>query len=154
MKPNVLKLLGLLASLGLFVCGGETQQSVVPQCSSKPSDGVYATFRVANEYFYASITDPTGINQAIALWRGRSNARIPNGSLVCQPVDWNCGWSWHLDPASVRFAEIAAEVCDGRPSYVERNCSGFGGGRFCPWSALLVELRDCRSDPSCPVMAR
>lgn len=153
-RRDVASVLAVLASVSLFVCGGEQQRNVIPQCPVKPSGGVYAAFRVTNEYFYASITDPTGIDQAIALWHGQSSAKIPIGNLVCQPVDWNCGWSWHLDPASVRFAEIATEVCDGRPSFVERNCSGFGAGRFCPWAAVLVELRDCRSDPSCPVMPR
>jgi len=113
---------------------------------------VYATFRVAgSEIYYASITSVGGIDQAIALWHGQSIANIPNGALVCEAVPWNCPWSFHQDPASIQFAEMTIEVCDGTPSYVDQNCAGFGG-QYCPWSTELIELRDCRADPSCPVV--
>jgi hypothetical protein len=42
------------------------------------------------------------------------------------------------------MAEVAIEVCDGLPSYVEENVDEFVDrvGRYCPWAAQLVELRD------------
>jgi hypothetical protein len=48
------------------------------------------------------------------------------------------------------MAEFAIEVCDGRPSYVEENVDEFVGtvGRYCPWQARLVELRDYRGRES------
>ncbi len=125
------------------------------ECDALPGDGVYATFLVIGEQTYrASITNPNGIQQALDLWAGQSTAAIPNGALVCQPQPWNCGWSWHQDPATIEFADLTIELCDGTPQMVEDDCAGFGGGQFCPWSAELVELRDCRSDPSCPVVPR
>jgi hypothetical protein len=118
--------------------------------ANDPTSGVYATFRVArSEIFHAWITDSEGIDQAVALWQGVSRARIPAGLLICESVEWNCPWSWHLDPDSIRFAEFAIEICDGTPSYVEANCGSFGP-YYCPWSAELIELRDCREDPKCP----
>ena len=36
--------------------------------------------------------------------------------------------------------EITTEVCDGRPSDVEREGVSFGGGRFCPWAARVISI--------------
>ena len=41
---------------------------------------------------------------------------------------------------SLRPVEDSAQVCDGKPSDVERLGTGFGGGRFCPWSATVVRI--------------
>jgi hypothetical protein len=40
------------------------------------------------------------------------------------------------------FAELTIELCDGRPSDVERQGTLFGHGRFCPWTAVVVDIRD------------
>jgi hypothetical protein len=64
-------------------------------------------------------------------------ARIPNGRIV-PGMQVNVGWTWHLE--DVMFAEVAIEVCDGRPSDVERQGTGFGGGRFCPWTATVIRI--------------
>ena len=123
-------------------------------CTPLPSAGVYATFRVINDVFYASITNPTGIDQAVALWRGQSQAKIPVGQLECGNGTYNCGWSWRMNPAGITFAEITIEVCDATPSYVQGNCSSFPNGQYCPWSAELIALRDCRTDSTCPMVSR
>ena len=52
----------------------------------------------------------------------------------------NTGWSWHLE--EVEFAESTIELCDGHPSDVERQGTAFGGGRFCPWSAMVIRIED------------
>jgi hypothetical protein len=123
-------------------------------CGTLPSSGVYATFRVVNDVFRASITNPTGIDQALALWTGKSQAKIPVGILECGNGAFNCGWSWSMTPSSITFAELTIEVCDATPSYVQGNCASFPDGRFCPWSAELTELRDCRTQATCPVVPR
>ena len=64
-------------------------------------------------------------------------ARIPNGRVVAG-AGVNTGWSWHLE--DVEFVEVAIELCDGRPTDVERQGSQFGGGRFCPWSARVLAV--------------
>jgi hypothetical protein len=123
-------------------------------CTQLPSAGVYATFRVVNDVFYASITNPPGIDQAIALWRGQSQAKIPTGQLECGNGTYNCGYTWRMNPAGITFAEITIEVCDATPSYVQNNCTSFPNGQYCPWSAELTALRDCRTDASCPAVPR
>jgi hypothetical protein len=50
----------------------------------------------------------------------------------------NSPWSWHFE--EVTFVEAAIELCDGRPSDVERAGIQFGGGRFCPWTAIVIPI--------------
>jgi hypothetical protein len=50
----------------------------------------------------------------------------------------NAPWSWHIDPASLEFAEITIEVCDGLPSYVEDGT--VTSDQYCPWSAKVIAV--------------
>ena len=45
----------------------------------------------------------------------------------------NAPWSWHIDPATLEFADMTIEVCDGLPSYVEDGT--VTSDQYCPWSA-------------------
>jgi hypothetical protein len=121
---------------------------------SLPAGGLYATFRVGTETFRQHITSPAGIEGALALWKGTSNAGIPVGTLSCKCTGWNCEWDFHMAPESITFAHAAIELCDGTPSYVNSHCAEFGGGSYCPWSAQLTVLRDCRTNPLCPLVPR
>jgi hypothetical protein len=147
-------ILGLGVGLLATACGGDEGGSGSGgagggSACDPPSDGLWATFDVVGETFSSAITNAAGIQQAIDLWHGDSSASIPNGELRCDAVPYNCSWSFHQDPKTIQFAEITTEVCDGKPSYVEDHCASFGTN-YCPWSAMLVDLRDCRTDPGCP----
>jgi hypothetical protein len=48
----------------------------------------------------------------------------------------------HLE--DVAFAEVAIELCDGRPSDVERQGAAFGGGRYCPWQASVMQIEEIK----------
>jgi hypothetical protein len=50
----------------------------------------------------------------------------------------NTGWSWHL--VDVEFADATIELCDGRPSDVEKDGPAYGGGRYCPWGATITAI--------------
>ena len=63
----------------------------------------------------------------------------PNGRVVAG-TGANVGWRPHLE--NVEFAELTTEVCDGRPSDVEREGVTFGGGRFCPWTARVISIQE------------
>jgi hypothetical protein len=103
-----------------------------------PSPGALVTFAVAGETFRVSLTSAEAVAAARAAQRG-GPARIPNGRIV-PGTQVNTGWSWHLE--DVEFAEFTIELCDGRPSDVEREGVAFGGGRFCPWSATILRIQD------------
>ena len=101
-----------------------------------PAVGAVVTFAVAGETFRAAVTGADQVAAARAAQNG-GRARIPNGRIV-PGTQVNTGWSWHLE--DVTFAESTIELCDGRPSDVERQGTGFGGGRFCPWTATVTRV--------------
>jgi hypothetical protein len=101
-----------------------------------PSAGAVVTFAVASETFRVSLTSSDQVAAARAAQSG-GRARIPNGRIV-PGMQVNAGWSWHLE--DVMFVESTIELCDGRPSDVERQGTGFGGGRFCPWTATIIRI--------------
>jgi hypothetical protein len=103
-----------------------------------PAAGALVTFAVDGETFRVSLTSPDQVAAARAA-QGGGPARIPTGRIV-QGTQVNSGWSWHLE--DVAFVEAALELCDGRPSDVEREGTLFGGGRFCPWIARVVRIED------------
>jgi len=114
--------------------------------------GALATFEVGEERFRAWTTNPQTIQDLHKLKQGTSTANIPNGHILYGSgrARHNAPYHWHLDPQDLAMAERAIEVCDGRPSYVEENVDEFVGtvGRYCPWQARLVELRDYRGRAS------
>jgi hypothetical protein len=82
---------------------------------------------------------PDQIAEAEALLAGRSH-KILSGVLQRGDGGVNRPWSWHLDPSTVSFAEIAIELCDGCPSFVERDLEYWIGtvGRYCPWTTEVI----------------
>ena len=140
---------------GLFAKGVEglvlaAMAFVLAVCSSPTSPGLeggmLATFDVQGERYSIFITNPQTIEQVLALSNGQSNARIPSGRLIKGREAYNAPWSWHIDPEDVQMAELTMELCDGLPSYVEKDIEYWVDtvGRFCPWSAVLVALKDYR----------
>jgi hypothetical protein len=101
-----------------------------------PSESAIVTFEVAGETFRVELTGERQIAAARAAQAGGA-ARIPLGRIV-PGTGVNQGWSWHLE--DVEFAEVTIELCDGRPSDVEKAGAQFGGGRFCPWSARVLTI--------------
>ena len=100
---------------------------------------VIATFEVAgSETFKVELATPELIEHAKALLTGENIAAIPLGDVVRDDPGPNAPWSWHIDPATLEFAEITIEVCDGLPSYVEDET--VTSPDFCPWSAEIVSI--------------
>ena len=102
------------ALLLTMACGGSP---------AAPASSARATITVAGETFAVLLTDPGQVAAGKAAQAG-GRARIPNGRIVAG-TQVNTGWSWHLEDVS--FAEATIEVCDGRPSDVERQGTSFGG---------------------------
>jgi hypothetical protein len=103
-----------------------------------PSRGAVVTFQVVDETFRVRLVGARQIDAAHQAANG-GPARIPNGRVLAG-TGANIGWSWHLE--DVEFAELTTEVCDGRPSDVEREGVTFGGGRFCPWTARVISIQE------------
>ncbi|MDP9468572.1 MAG: hypothetical protein M3P32_07540 [Chloroflexota bacterium] len=103
--------------------------------------GTVVTFQVGDEQYRIELTDPADIAIARQLLAGDEAPRIPNG-LIVRGSDGgvNTGYSWYIDPASLEFADMTTEVCDGLPSYVEDG--SLTGDYFCPWSAEVIAIAE------------
>ena len=108
--------------------------------------GILATFDVQGERYSIFITNEGTIDQVFALARGQSEATIPTGKLLRGQVVYNLPWHWHIDSEDIEMAENTIELCDGLPSLVESDIDYWVEtvGRFCPWSARLVSIKDYR----------
>ena len=115
----------LVLSATLAACGGTAPSE---QPAATPG-AVVVTVRVADaEDYRIRLTDADDIATARKLLAAEAAPHIPNGRVVRGDADVNVGYSWHIDPASVEFADTTTEVCDGRPSDVEHGeRAGFRG---------------------------
>ena len=87
---------------------------------------------------HVPLTDPSDIEVARKLLDGNEAPRIPNGVVIRGSSDVNVGYSWHIDPDTVEFADVTTEVCDGLPSDVEKGL--ITSDRYCPWSAQVIAI--------------
>ena len=103
-----------------------------------PAGSVIVTFQVEAEEYRILLTDADDIEIAQRLLAGEEAPGIPNGEIVRGETGVNTGWSWHIDPATLEFADITVEVCDGLPSHVEDGT--LAGDRYCPWGAQVIDI--------------
>jgi uncharacterized protein (TIGR03437 family) len=98
-----------------------------------------------NDLFVIKLTDPVKIQRARDILSGKESPTTHiRGRIVKQAVPWNPPWSFHFDPQSVGFFDLAIEVCDGSPGYVESFLADAGGAFlpgniWCPWSSRLLK---------------
>jgi hypothetical protein len=95
--------------------------------------------------FVIELRDPDTIAHARRILSGEEQSRIHvQGTVVKASAPYNPGWSFHLDPGSIDFFELAIEVCDASMQYVEAHLDEVGGStlpgsHWCPWSSQLVD---------------
>jgi hypothetical protein len=125
---------------------------VLSGCHSASEQGT-AYFKVAGateaDTFVIALTDPAVIAEARALASGQEPLKHVTGLVVAEGVPYNAPWSFHLDPASISFAEMSIEVCDAATSYVEEHLAEVGGAflpgrRWCPWSSRVIAETDAK----------
>lgn len=104
------------------------------------ANGPRADFLVAvgSDQFVVRTTDPDTIAAFRAVVAGQRTG-FPIGPLRAGDGDFNAPWTWHFDEDKVRLTEVAVEVCDGTPSFVETHLSDFP--TYCPWSAHILSER-------------
>ena len=103
-----------------------------------PQGNPVATFDVVGETYKIELATPELVAHAEALLAGEDVASIPLGRVVRDDPGPNAPWSWHIDPATLEFADVTIEVCDGLPSYVEEEI--VTSPDYCPWSAEIVSI--------------
>jgi hypothetical protein len=97
-----------------------------------------ATVEVVDQTYKIELATPELVEHAQQLLDGEDVASIPNGLIVRDDPGVNAPWSWHIDPASLEFADVTTEVCDGLPEYVEDGT--LTSPYYCPWSAKIVSI--------------
>ena len=102
-------------------------------------------FRQRNDReFIFRLTDEDLIAHARRIVSGKEECEVHvMGRIVKRPAPYNPDWSYHLDPSTIRFFQVAIEVCDADMSYVEDHldeaCGPFlPGCVWCPWSSRVV----------------
>jgi hypothetical protein len=120
------------AAFALTACGDDSS-------SGGDSDTAVVTIRVIDEEYRIELVTPESIENARMLLDGEEAPSIPNGEVVRDGDGGvNEPWTWHIDPASLEWADATIEVCDGLPSDVEDNT--ITSDRYCPWSAEVIAL--------------
>ena len=111
-------------------------------CGTSEPSAPFVDFVVAvtDETFVLRASDPETIAAAYDNLRG-GNGSFPIGPLRQGDGGFNAPWSWHIDPDEARLTEVAIEVCDGRPSYVEEHVEDFLAIGYCPWGGRIVGVR-------------
>jgi hypothetical protein len=112
---------------------------------AQAADPAYFEFTdITRERAVVRIDDPEEIRHARALLSGETDSR-PHlvGRIVKSPASYNPGWSFHYNPGTVRFFDVAIEVCDASLTYVEDHLDEAGGAFlpglvWCPWTSRLV----------------
>ncbi|MFV0432592.1 MAG: hypothetical protein ACK5LO_01215 [Leucobacter sp.] len=117
---------GLVTALALTGCGA---QAAVPSV---------ATFEIEGQQFKIELVTPELVQHATQLLDGEEVAAIPVGKIVRGSSSVNEPWSWHIDPATVEFADFTTEVCDGLPEFVEDGT--LTSDTYCPWLAKVIAV--------------
>ena len=127
-------MLTLLAVTVLGACGDDGPAAAPTTTSGNP----VATIQVVDETYKIELATPELADHARALLAGEEVASIPLGTVVRDDPGVNAPWSWHIDPATLEFADMTIEVCDGLPSFVEDGT--VTSDQYCPWSAEVVAV--------------
>ena len=107
--------------------------------ADQQADRCRVEIEVSGEVFTAAVMD--SVQARLLSERLASGARgVVSGDLLPGDGGFNGGWGWHWDPESVHVADMAIELCDGRPSMVQADLPYWIGTvqQYCPWGAKVV----------------
>jgi hypothetical protein len=103
--------------------------------------------------FIVKINDLLKINSARRQIANQDPMLNIMATIIKEPISYNQGWSYHYDPDTIEFFEIAAEVCDASFEYVELHLAEVGGAFLpgnvhCNWSSYLIEELIITEEPT------
>jgi hypothetical protein len=137
--------LAAAAVLLLAGCAQPSTPTPTPTAAPIPSPGALvgiATFEVAgdpDETYRIGLATPELLEHAQQLLEGEEVAAIPVGTVVRGGDGGvNAPWTWYIDPSTLEFADFTTEVCDGLPSFVERE--EVTSPDYCPWLAKVTDV--------------
>jgi len=90
----------------------------------------------SNSVVRLEITNPAGLDQAEDLLRSGA-AQWALGTPRRGNGGFNAPYSWHLDPASITFAEVTIEACQAAASAIANDLDYWiGFGQVCIWGVV------------------
>ena len=102
----------------------------------------YPVFEIeqAGERFRVEVADEDVAATLDALRVSGEPASVLMGELVAGDGGFNGPYGWHLDPETVEVVDMAIELCDGKPSFVEEDLEYWleTVERYCPWGPKVV----------------
>ena len=95
---------------------------------------------VGSEQFRVRIDNALLASQARRMMTGATDAKIINGELARGDGGFNTGYGWHMKPGTIQFADATIELCDGRPSDVQKDINYWVDTvkRYCPWGGRFI----------------
>ncbi|HSN90816.1 MAG TPA: hypothetical protein VLS93_06280 [Anaeromyxobacteraceae bacterium] len=135
---------GSACGFGEFCQGGGCQPITQAPCDTR-AGGAFVLLATCGQSVKAWISDPDFIAAATALV-GSGLGAYPVLD-VRDGTDCDGQWTWHVDPATARFAAAAQVNCAACPGGIEAAKAGWIGRAWCPGSGpdpvafLLVESR-------------
>ena len=94
--------------------------------------------------FIIQLTDQNQIDHALRIISGEETQRVHvHGRIIKRTQPYNPRFSFHLDPSTINFFEVAIEVCDANMLYVEDHLDEAGGAflpgaHWCPWDSRVT----------------
>ena len=129
-------LLGLLAA-----CGDRGGTSPPQEAVFEVRACIGSSAAPQGEVFRILLENSTQIQTAAALL-ATGSTHVVAGTPRVGDGGFNAPWTWHLDPASVGFPDVTAEVCEGCPHDIESNLNyRLSLGCFAPIGVVIARDR-------------
>ena len=134
-------------SIQIIASGPHDDCSSCETSSSSSAAPISALFRVSDGFrddFFVKINGPQLVQSARMQISRVIEPLSITGIIIKSRANYNPNYSYHYDPDTVDFFEVAIEVCDSTFAYTEEHLAEAGGAflpgnRLCPWGSFLVE---------------
>lgn len=119
-----------------------------PTLAEDQSQAYFQVMDSAEKIYVIKLVESSKIEHARKTLSGKETKRVHiQGTIVKEPASYNEGWSFHLQPSSIDFFEMAMEVCDSNVELVANDLASVGGAflpgnHWCPWASRLVREID------------
>ncbi|GAA2635247.1 twin-arginine translocation signal domain-containing protein [Actinomadura fulvescens] len=148
MRRGLLKTAALTAAAMLTLTMTQPAHAHGTAHHAVADEALFEITDITRERFVIKLTDPAEIKHARDLVNGETTDR-PHvvGRIIKRSAPYNPRWSYHFNPATIDFFDMAIEVCDATIPYVEDHLDETGGAFlpglvWCPWTSRLVrEIR-------------
>jgi hypothetical protein len=142
LRSGKTRLRAIAAAVALVVVTPLTLATAQPAGAAPAAYFVFTD--ITRDEAVLKLTDPAKIQHARDLVNGDTIDR-PHvvGRILKRQADYNPRWSYHYNPDTIDFFDVAIEVCDATLPYVEDHLDEAGGAFlpglvWCPWTSRLV----------------